>query len=111
MFYVLVHEMPLQMAFVALVIWIAMTALGKGQTLFKLAVIGSALLFGMIFYLGERQLAVALQIASTCLLLLGWICKVRWQIRHARSGKENREPESPLPPIRESSERGRSGQD
>lgn len=89
MFYELVHDMPLQMAFVMFIIWIAMTALGKRQTLFKLAVIGSALLFGITFYLGQRELATALQLTSLCLLLLGWICKVHWQIRHARSGKEN----------------------
>lgn len=88
MFYDLLHEMAIEMGFVVLVMWIAMTALAKCQRVFRWTVIGSVLLFGTAIHLGERELAMGFQLASLCLLLLGWICRVRWQIRHARSERE-----------------------
>lgn len=89
MFYELLHEMAIEMGFIALVMWIAMMALAKCQRVFRWAVVGSVLLFGIAFHLGERGLAMVLQLASLCLLLLGWICRVRWQIRHARNERDN----------------------
>ena len=85
MFYQMVHEMVFEMAFVAFVIWIAMTALERRQIVFRWAVICSALLCGIATFLGMQLLAIVLQQASLCVLLLGWVCKVYWQIKHDHS--------------------------
>jgi amino acid permease len=85
MFYEMVHEMVFEMAFVAFAIWVAMMALEKRQNVFRWAVISGVLLFWIASYLGMQQLAIAVQLASLCLLLLGWICKVHWKIKHGQS--------------------------
>lgn len=82
MFYEMVHEMALEMAFVVFAMWVAMTVLEKRQIVFRRAVIGSVLVFGIASFLGMQALAIVLQQASLWLLLLGWICKLRWQIKH-----------------------------
>jgi hypothetical protein len=89
MFYQMVHEMVFEMAFVAFVIWVAMTALEKRQTVFRCAVISSALLCGIATFLGMQLLAIVLQHGALWLLLLGWICKVYWQIKHDQSEMDN----------------------
>jgi hypothetical protein len=88
MFYKMVHAMVFEMAFVAFAMWIAMTVLEKRQIVFRWAVSCGLLLFGIASYLGMRELAIALQLTSLCLLLLGWICKVHWQIKRNQSERE-----------------------
>jgi uncharacterized membrane protein len=89
MFYQMVHEMVFEMAFVVFVMWIAMTALEKRQTVFRWAVIGSVLLCGIATFLGMQLLAIVLQHGALGLLLLGWICKVHWQLKHDQSEMDN----------------------
>lgn len=89
MFYEMVHEMALEMAFIVFAIWVAMTVLEKRQIVFRWAVICGVLLFGIAALLGMPLLALVLQQASLCLLLLGWLCRVHWRIKHRRSEKNN----------------------
>ena len=89
MFYEMVSKMVHEMAFVAFAMWIAMTALEKRQTVFRWTVIGGALLFGVASFSRMPLLAVVFQRASLLLMLVGWICKVRWQFKDDRSGTDN----------------------
>lgn len=89
MFYEMVHKMAHEMAFVVLVTWIALMVLEKRQIAFRWAAICSALLYGFASFLGIQLLAIVLQLTSLCLLLLGWICKVHWQIKHGQREKDS----------------------